>query len=325
MKTEPPVLVATRDPDFHADVRSHAHDLPRPHGSRLASGVQLLGSIIGIPLALASGYSIYRTNFSPEATCQSLRASIISMLDKKADASTLRMLVHRDVVTFERDCGQYDPDAVAAFRNLLAAERKPAARHAEPKAEAVVAIPPAKVEMPAKDVPVKREAAKPEPAAKVEPARKAQPAAAAPVKRDEPARAESKPALRLETKAIETPKAALPASPQIDNAAASDKPADAKPAEVKPTEAVQAAAEKAGTSHDTTQVDAAWVASVREALRESAARAQAAAPESDVAAPMPPPIVIDEPPGAAAETPPPPDHPVPPAPIPNAGATPPVH
>ena len=322
MKTEPPVLIATRDPDFHADVRSHSHGLPRPGSSRLASGVQLLGSIIGIPLALASGYSIYRTNFSPEATCQSLRAGIISMLDKKADASTLRMLVHRDVVTFERDCGQYDPDAVAAFRNLLAAERKPAARHAEPKAEAVVAVPPAKVEAPAKDAPVKREVAKPEPA------RKAQPAAPAPVKREEPARADSKPALRLETKAIETPKPAQPASPRIDNSMTPDKavdakPAEVKPAEVKPAEAVQAPAEKTG-AHDTTQVDAAWVTSVREALRESAARAQAAAPESDVAAPMPPPIVVDEPPGAAAKAPPP-DHPVPPAPIPNAGATPPVH
>ena len=51
-----------------------------------------------------SGYSIYKSNFSAEASCQALRANIITMLDKKADASTLRMLVQRDLVTFERDC-----------------------------------------------------------------------------------------------------------------------------------------------------------------------------------------------------------------------------
>ena len=97
----------------------------RPTGfARFIAGVQILGTVLGIPLGLASGYSIYRANFSPEATCGTLRANIVSMLDKNADASTLRLLVRRDVATFERSCGAVDPDAVAAFKTLL---RQPAA------------------------------------------------------------------------------------------------------------------------------------------------------------------------------------------------------
>jgi hypothetical protein len=55
------------------------------------------------------------------------------MLDKSADASTLRMLVRRDVATFETTCGSVDPEAVAAFKNLLASgDRAAPARPAAP-------------------------------------------------------------------------------------------------------------------------------------------------------------------------------------------------
>jgi hypothetical protein len=85
------------------------------------TALQMVGSLLAIPVGLASGYSIYHANFSAEARCQGLRASIISMLDKSADVSTLRMLVRRDVAAFEGSCGAVDPDAVAAFKTLLAA------------------------------------------------------------------------------------------------------------------------------------------------------------------------------------------------------------
>ena len=43
--------------------------------------MQIVASLLAVPLGLASGYSIYRANFSPETTCQTLRGNIIGMLD----------------------------------------------------------------------------------------------------------------------------------------------------------------------------------------------------------------------------------------------------
>jgi hypothetical protein len=89
------------------------------------TALQMIGSLLAIPVGLASGYSIYHANFSAEARCQGLRGNIISMLDKSADATTLRMLVLRDVASFEASCESVDPDAVAAFKTLLASTKAP--------------------------------------------------------------------------------------------------------------------------------------------------------------------------------------------------------
>src|SRR6202142_649688 len=126
------MLVARRDP-FHPG----AHDASSSHGAdvagraaprlaRTVSMLQVVGSLLAIPVGLASGYSIYRANFSVDTTCQGLRANIVSMIDKSVDAGTRRMLVRRDIETFEQSCGAIDPDATAAFKALLAAD-KPAA------------------------------------------------------------------------------------------------------------------------------------------------------------------------------------------------------
>jgi len=120
------MLVARRDPPFE----SGAHDTPRAHwhgghGSRLMTALQIAGTLVAIPVGLASVYSIYHANFTAEARCETLRSNIVSLLDKSADASTLRMLVRRDVVTFETNCGAVDPDAVKAFKALLAAKAAP--------------------------------------------------------------------------------------------------------------------------------------------------------------------------------------------------------
>ncbi len=98
-----------------------AHRAVRASGlTRVVSTVQIVGSLLAVPLGLASGYSMYRANFSPETTCQTLRGNIIAMLDKSVDASTRRMLVRRDIAAFEESCGAVDPDAHAAFKALLA-------------------------------------------------------------------------------------------------------------------------------------------------------------------------------------------------------------
>jgi hypothetical protein len=118
----PEMLAARRDPPLYSGAHdaSHAFAPQAPHSVRFMTALQMVGSLLAIPVGLASGYSIYHANFSPEAKCQSLRAGIISMLDKNADASTLRLLVRRDVAAFEGACGAVDPDAIAAFKTLLA-------------------------------------------------------------------------------------------------------------------------------------------------------------------------------------------------------------
>jgi hypothetical protein len=140
------MLVARRDP-FHpgahnaassqgADVAGRA----APRLARTVNMLQVVGSLLAIPVGLASGYSIYRANFSVETTCQSLRANIVAMIDKSVDAGTRRMLVRRDVESFEQTCGATDPDATAAFKALLATD-KPAAPIAAPVARRVEAPP----------------------------------------------------------------------------------------------------------------------------------------------------------------------------------------
>jgi hypothetical protein len=104
----------------HADIRP-ARNASRV--TRVVSGAQMLSALLAVPLGLASGYSIYRANFSPETTCQNLRGSIIAMLDKKIDAAMRHALVRRDVEEFERTCGSVDPDATAAFKRLLAVDQ----------------------------------------------------------------------------------------------------------------------------------------------------------------------------------------------------------
>ena len=291
------MLVATRDdrvrPETHSAAPQFGPAEPvRSLASRFTGSVQFLGSFVGIPLALLGGYATYTSNFSVEAKCQSLRTSIVSMLDKKADPSTLRLLMQRDVAAFQRDCGDVDPDAVAAFKNLLVAERAPTARPAkvETKIEPVKAEPTAKADASVKaeapkrpqPVVVKREAEKPLQEAK-------------PVTKPEPKPANvavAKPAEQLEAKG-ETPPVKQAEHP-----------------DAKPTEASLSRAEGV-------QADTVWIASVRDALRESAARPPSE-PLPEVAAPMPPPVNVSAPARLVRDVTPRLDGPPrPPADIPN--------
>ncbi len=120
------MLVATRDPPLYSGAPEASGAVRRdaPRFAGLMTGLQIAGSLLALPVGLVSGYSVYHANFSAEARCQSLRGNIVSTLDKSADASTLRMLVRRDVAAFEASCGDVDPDAVAAFRTLFTARTK---------------------------------------------------------------------------------------------------------------------------------------------------------------------------------------------------------
>jgi hypothetical protein len=261
------MLTATPDHDPRGNSHFGTPAAPRSAMSRFTGAVQLLGSLVGIPLALVGGYSTYHANFSAEAKCQALRGNIITMLDKKADASTLRGLVHRDVVTFERDCGSVDADAVAAFKTLLVAERAPA-RRSEPRQKTESPERTPKAESPGKiERTAKADRAEPvEPAVKPE-AQKKPPAATTVIAKREPAQTVQ---------------------------------------ESKPLEASVASA-------DSDRIDTAWISSVRDALRESAARPPAIEPVADAAPPLPPPAEVAP---LLRKV----DHPVPPAAIPNAQA-----
>ena len=174
------MLVARRDP-FHPGAQDasrppHGHRAPR--SARFMLALQVAGSALAIPVGLASAYSLYRANFSVETACQGLRANIISMIDKKIDAGTRRMLVRRDVEAFEATCGGFDPDAEAAFKTLLASEPESVAAPVAVVSAPVAAVAP--VEAPAKAPVLKTE---PRPAAA---AKKATPPAATaePAQRD---------------------------------------------------------------------------------------------------------------------------------------------
>ena len=99
-------------------IRASTQPLKRRSLPRFVTAIQLVGSLLAVPIGIASAYSFYRANFSPETTCQNLRSGIVAMLDKSVDAATRRILVRRDVEAFEKTCGTVDPDATAAFKTL---------------------------------------------------------------------------------------------------------------------------------------------------------------------------------------------------------------
>jgi hypothetical protein len=149
-----------------------AHQAPRGSGfSRIVSTVQIVGSLLAVPLGLASGYSMYKANFAPDTTCQNLRAGIIAMLDKNVDAATRRMLVRRDVSTFEETCASFDPDAHAAFKVLLASPA-PSASAAAPKLRA--ALPASEIARKAEPKVEPKAEAKAEPKSEPKPAAKSE-------------------------------------------------------------------------------------------------------------------------------------------------------
>ena len=91
--------------------------------NKLVTALQLGGALLALPAGLAGLYTAYQINFSTEATCRSLRAAIVSTLDRNVDVPAKRALVHKDLTEFERSCALTDPEARAVFaaldRNVL--------------------------------------------------------------------------------------------------------------------------------------------------------------------------------------------------------------
>ena len=134
------MLVAKRDHyEFGAQDRPVPPAAAAPTSSRFGRALtvlQMLGALIALPVGIGSAYSMYQANFSTEATCKSLRVNIVRMLDKNVDAGARHMLVRRDVEAFEKSCGAVDPDATAAFKTLLAADKvAPVTNAAAPPAD----------------------------------------------------------------------------------------------------------------------------------------------------------------------------------------------
>lgn len=194
------MLVARRDPPFHSDADHPAPLNPNsplapraPKLPRFVMIMQLFGSLVAVLVGIGSGYSFYRANFSPEATCQTLRSGIIALLDKSVDAAARRVLVRRDIETFERTCAAVDPEATAAFKSLLAAEKTAApppspaiaAPAASPAAPKVQRNEPAQAQRsePAPKEPVRKPEPRPQVTTK-QPAANSAPAGPEPARRD---------------------------------------------------------------------------------------------------------------------------------------------
>jgi hypothetical protein len=327
------MLVARRDPPFHVDAKDAAplnpNVYPPPRASRMARLVtvmQMIGSLLAVPVGIASAYSFYRANFAPETTCQNLRSGIIALLDKSVDAGTRRMLVRRDVEEFEKTCAAVDPDATAAFKSLLAAEKSaaPAAPPAPsaPKVQRTEAAPPKE--------PVRKPEPRPQVTAK-SPATNSAPVNPAPVAAApavvEPAKRD--PAVS-DTQWLEAVRQAL----------VSRKPEDptppAKQVEPRPTEAAKPQPISAPPARPVPQETALPPPAARPVPQETALPPPAArpvpqempppAPPAPVASPaagptttttapaLPPPIAVAPPSVRRFDT----DHPVPPESIPDS-------
>ena len=179
------MLVARRDPPFHGDaqdaVPANLSAYPVRKASKLArfvTAIQMVGSLLAVPVGIASAYSFYRANFSPETTCQSLRSNIVAMLDRSVDAATRRVLVRRDVEAFEKTCGTVDPDATTAFKALLAVDKTAAPAAAAPSVSKVQ-----RSETVTKE-PVRKAEPRPQTPAAKQPVTATAPVVAEPVRRD---------------------------------------------------------------------------------------------------------------------------------------------
>jgi hypothetical protein len=77
--------------------------------------VRLFGALLALPVAAAGLYTVWQATFSAEASCRSLRTSILSVLERNVDETVKYALVHKDLTEFERACALRDPEARAVF------------------------------------------------------------------------------------------------------------------------------------------------------------------------------------------------------------------
>jgi hypothetical protein len=301
------MLVARRDPPLHVDARDAASSnfsgYSAPKASKLArfvTVIQMTGSLLAVPVGIASAYSFYRANFSPETSCQSLRSNIVAMLDKSVDAATRRVLVRRDVEAFEKACSTVDPDATTAFKTLLAVEKTAAPAAVAPSAPKVQ-----RNETAAKE-PVRK--AEPRPQAFKQPVTAAVPAVAEPGRRD---------AAISDTQWLDAVRQALVTHKEEGRPTATSAPVpDAAKLQSVPAPALRPASRDASSAPPAAAAPTPSTAPAAPAVTSTIAPPVATPAPGPSAAPVLPPAIAIAPPPAAAQAID--NHPVPPESIPDS-------
>src|SRR5215510_6930965 len=81
--------------------------------------LQITGAMLGVPAAAAGTFAAYQSYFSTDVTCQKLRNDIIGIMERNVAPETKRSLLKKDVMEFDKLCGEGDPDARAIFQTAI--------------------------------------------------------------------------------------------------------------------------------------------------------------------------------------------------------------
>jgi hypothetical protein len=95
--------------------------------------LQITGAMLGVPAAAAGTFAAYQSYFSTDVTCQKLRNDIIGIMERNVAPETKRNLLKKDVMEFDKLCGEGDPDARTIFQAAMA-EHPAEAAHATAEA-----------------------------------------------------------------------------------------------------------------------------------------------------------------------------------------------
>jgi hypothetical protein len=91
--------------------------------------LQITGAVLGVPAAAAGTFAAYQSYFSTDVTCQKLRNDIVGIMERNVAPETKRSLLKKDVMEFDKLCGEAEPEARAIFQAAVA-ENPAAAAHA---------------------------------------------------------------------------------------------------------------------------------------------------------------------------------------------------
>ena len=81
--------------------------------------LQMTGAALAIPAAAAGTFAAYQSYFSSDVTCQKLRNNIVAIMERHVAPETKRSLLKKDVMEFDKLCGEGDPDARAIFQAAI--------------------------------------------------------------------------------------------------------------------------------------------------------------------------------------------------------------
>jgi hypothetical protein len=98
--------------------------------------LQITGAALGVPAAAAGTFAAYQSYFSTDVTCQKLRNDIIAIMERNIAPETKRSLLKKDVMEFDKLCGEGEPDARTIFQAAMA-EHPAEAAHATAEAGAL--------------------------------------------------------------------------------------------------------------------------------------------------------------------------------------------